>query len=113
MKMSELREFAVEQIAWYEKDIERLNRWIRDETKDLAASRKFDRDLAASILADETKPDVLKDAFRGNFVSFATKKHLADRNRLYRERQHERRMIEKYTADIQRYDEFIRKYGNI
>lgn len=97
-------DFAVRQVEWYEKQtafcrnqIERCNKWLKDE-------RKQDKELAEYALKTDPDDELTQRVFGGKYVGTETRKLMNERAKYYRE-------IKKNDARIQHYKKEAEYYG--
>lgn len=100
-------DFAVGQVAWYEKQNEYVEKFLGFCNREIIRSRAEDRRIAAYALETDGDDPLTRKIFGGKYVSGDTRKLLRERAKYYRERKHNNARIEHYRAEAAEYERFI------
>lgn len=103
MTIKELYDFSKGQIAWYTKENEFCKRQIAWYNRQLARTRKEDREMKEYAIASRPGDEVIMRIYGGQYVGNETRKYINERARYYREVKSNQKMIERYTAECERY----------
>ncbi len=112
MKLSEMKEFAESQVAWYTKAVEWDCREIEHLSREIKKSRESDRETVEYVMSDEKSSDTLKAIFCKGWESGDTRKLLNERRRRCRSRAYNKSQIERFTKDAKKYAEMIEQHGD-
>ena len=107
MTARQFYDFAVGQIAWYERQnefckrqISRCNDWLKRE-------RANDKELAQFALNDRPEDPITVQVFGGKYVGSETRKLINERAKYYREIKYNNKMIAHYEHERASWERYI------
>ena len=103
----QMYDFAVGQIAWYEKQNEYIKKFLAYCNRELTRSRSRDKEIAEYALSVEPDDPLTVSIFGGDYVSDDTRKLLRERAKYYRERKTNNKRISHYEKERDYYERFI------
>lgn len=107
MTSRQMYDFAIGQIAWYEKMNGHIEHHLAFCNNQLARSRKQDKEVAEYALATQPDDPITVKIFSGNYISNETRKLINERAKYYRERKLNDKMIAHYKSEADYYERFI------
>ena len=107
MTARQMYDFAIGQVAWYEKQNEFCHTMIEYCNRSLKRSRKEDRELAAYALEHDPNDPLTVRVFGGKYVGKETRDRINERAKYYREIKHNNKRIEHFRSEADYWERYI------
>lgn len=107
MTARQMYDFALGQIAYYERQIEFIEKHLGFCNRELARSRSEDRRIAKYAMETDGSDPLTARIFGGNYVSTDTRKLMNERAKYYRERKRSHARLAHYRKEAEFWERFI------
>ena len=107
METKMMYEFAVSQIAWYNRQTEFCKRQIEWCNKELKRERANDKEISKYALETEPNNPITVKLFSGNYIGTETRKLINERAKYYREIKRNAERITHYKREAEKLSKYL------